>query len=1098
MLKTAARCGALVTIFAATMAPVSGAVSPATTLAPGIGKIQSGQFASLQLRRAAGSQGPAQESVMRLKGGKKAQPAVGRVVLDKYTHEIKSKNMDKPGFAKVEVTKDASTGKLECFLETDMAGLWIHWGFAKRDSGWFAPPAQYIPDGSKKIDDKAHQTPFNGGKIHLSVDMADAPEAIAFVLKKDSPEEWFNGPGGDFWVAFKPADPSGVGQTIVDRESKSTHWTILNRMSLVVENLKPVAESPGGLAWLYTILRFNFIKLVPLSIGGNYQSKDLAHCQKGVSTSLSALYAKYPGGFQQMWSRMMIALVPRGGGNGDAIRLEILDIMRRHGIKEGHRPGIEDKFIEEWHQKLHTNCAPDDIVIAEAYIKFLQSGNKDDYWGHLKAKGLSWEYMCSIGGGKGSANSGLKGMTASPMHLPQLTDDIKHLKWTLMQVHGGADIDFMIYKAKDGLSADIVGLLTEIQQNRHEWWVTSKIIEARSKLRSYCEQPDGHRDALMLDVALEGWFGVQLSKSKFGEMDRDAQFDLASTVLHNVALSYGGEWWKVLSLFNKVRDMGDRWSPQWAAIAKATTERASLALQAAMDQIHTLVQPKARELGTAIGTDESYLANFAEETIRGLPTFHLSQILACIDPEIRKAGNMGAWEQVTGVPSATGEVATMDDLVGIQGKSFDTNQVVIVKNLGGIEDIPAGVVAVLSHSAVDVLSHIAIRARNQGVLMATCHDEGVFNALMATSGVVDVKVDARGQIEVTASTAAAGASSKGKAVTNIKLKPIPAGGAMVVSDAAFSETILGGKSNNLQVLRKATGLPSFLKFPSSVALPFGTCEKALADPANSEVKSEVDGLVAKLSGDAIKDSVTLAEIREAMLNLEAPAGMEKELEAACAAAKFDADLFSHFEDCFDAIKQVWASKWTDRAFFSRKACGVPDASLSMAVLGQQVVAAEYAFVLHTTNPISGATDEMMGEVVVGLGESLVGNYPGRALTFTINKASGAVTVLRLPSKRQCLKLAEDTLIFRSDSNGEDLEGFAGAGLYESILVTEANTVETDYEKSPLLFDESFRKALISKLAEVGKAVEGAMGSAQDIEGCVVGEDVTVVQTRPQV
>ena len=36
-----------------------------------------------------------------------------------------------------------------------------------------------------------------------------------------------------------------------------------------------------------------------------------------------------------------------------------------------------------------------------------------------------------------------------------------------------------------------------------------------------------------------------------------------------------------------------------------------------------------------------------------------------------------------------------------------------MKNLGGIEDIPSGVVAVLSRSAVDVLSHIAIRARNQ-------------------------------------------------------------------------------------------------------------------------------------------------------------------------------------------------------------------------------------------------------------------------------------------------------------------------------------------------------------------------------------------------
>ena len=58
--------------------------------------------------------------------------------------------------------------------------------------------------------------------------------------------------------------------------------------------------------------------------------------------ALAALYGKYVGSFQQMWARMMIALVPRGGGNGDAIRLEILDIMRRHGIKEGHRP---------WHRR---------------------------------------------------------------------------------------------------------------------------------------------------------------------------------------------------------------------------------------------------------------------------------------------------------------------------------------------------------------------------------------------------------------------------------------------------------------------------------------------------------------------------------------------------------------------------------------------------------------------------------------------------------------------------------------------------------------------------------------------------------------------------
>ena len=47
----------------------------------------------------------------------------------------------------------------------------------------------------------------------------------------------------------------------------------------------------------------------------------------------------------------------------------------------------------------------------------------------------------------------------------------------------------------------------------------------------------------------------------------------------------------------------------------------------------------------------------------------------------------------------------------------------------------------------------------------------------------------------------------------------------------------------------------------------------------------------------------------------------------------------------------------------------------------QVVPAEYAFVLHTANPITGARGEVFGELVHGMGEALVGNHPGRALSF---------------------------------------------------------------------------------------------------------------------
>jgi alpha-glucan,water dikinase len=50
----------------------------------------------------------------------------------------------------------------------------------------------------------------------------------------------------------------------------------------------------------------------------------------------------------------------------------------------------------------------------------------------------------------------------------------------------------------------------------------------------------------------------------------------------------------------------------------------------------------------------------------------------------------------------------------------------------------------------------------------------------------------------------------------------------------------------------------------------------------------------------------------------------------------------------------------------------------------------------------------------------------------------------------------------------------------------------------LLTDEGFRKDLLRRIAETGVAIEQALGSAQDVEGCVEADgSITVVQTRPQ-
>jgi hypothetical protein len=59
--------------------------------------------------------------------------------------------------------------------------------------------------------------------------------------------------------------------------------------------------------------------------------------------------------------------------------------------------GIEDGFLEQWHQKLHTNTTPADITICEAYLDFLHSGDGGQFWHSLWERGgLSRDALASM------------------------------------------------------------------------------------------------------------------------------------------------------------------------------------------------------------------------------------------------------------------------------------------------------------------------------------------------------------------------------------------------------------------------------------------------------------------------------------------------------------------------------------------------------------------------------------------------------------------------------------------------------------------------------------------------------------------------------
>jgi len=323
--------------------------------------------------------------------------------------------------------------------------------------------------------------------------------------------------------------------------------------------------------------------------------------------------------------------------------------------------------------------------------------------------------------------------------------------------------------------------------------------------------------------------------------------------------------------------------------------------------------------------------------------------------------------------------------------------------------------------------------------------------------------------------------------------PRPVFRTYAIAAEEFNEREVGGKSNNLR--RLLGQLPKWIGLPRSAAVPFGVLEKVLAEDRNREIQERCQNLAGEL--DRLpegKREARLAELRRVLLGLWAPPELRTSLESVMTHSGLPRP--EPWEDAWQCLKQVWASKWNLRATLSRMAGGIPHDDLLMAVLIQEVIEADYSFVIHTVDPATGNRDEVYAEVVLGLGEALVGNYPGRALSFTSRKGHHEPRILSYPSKSH--GLYGGGLIFRSDSNGEDLAGFAGAGLYDSFVLPRPRKLPLDYTEELLFWSEPFRRNLLVNIALIGTMVERLLGAPQDIEGACCRGQYFVVQTRPQV
>jgi alpha-glucan,water dikinase len=973
----------------------------------------------------------------------------------------------------------------------------LHWGLSRTPNGpWLLPPEETRPGKTHPYDNHAVQTAISpNDSIQIRVKGGEYDE-LPFVLYFPLKNEWDNNHGRNYHISLpekgderKPSKErsDGEGQSaasqIIEKETSRNSWTLMHRYNLCYEMLDRLGDQKEVLALLFVWLRYSALRQLDWQRNYNTKPRELSHAQQRLTSRVAQLYQEQP--VYRTLARLLLTTMGHGG-EGQRIRDEILEIMHRYGIRE-----VSEIFMEQWHQKMHNNTTPDDVVICEAYLAFLRSnGDTHTFYRRLEEGGVTRHRLESFD----------RPIIAQPDFYADKKEamirDFEHFLGTLKSVHSATDLGTSLQAAKPRFDDVMRQLADFIWGHRHEAGseatpLLQKVTELRHRILTQVASGGVVPDLLCLDVSLEDFFRTVVERSVAIEMGEETFFEWLALTLDGFLLTQGEQDLSLCLL-------------QWSHIRKSGSLDLELTLQAesVLDRIERtvtemayrfrlLLQPKAELLGKAFHADPWTIRLFSEEILRGGVVFVLSTLSHRLRQLLRKKAELSSWQPVSW-GGGKGRLKVIDTLDAVQGRRFDPPAILIVDRIRGEEDLPEGAVAVLTSGSVDVVSHVAIRARNQGVLLATCYDEETLEKLRSWDGrFMEVGIGASGIVRLEAATESLIRSGTGDREPTRSVQPPipkPPSAPYAITGKEFKEGWVGGKSLHLKQLRGR--IPDWISLPVSVALPFGTFEKILSTKVGEEIRRRYE----RLSSEVPQDPKMLQELRQTVMELVEPEDFGGALREVMERAGLHPA--KDREKTWECIKSVWASKWNDRAYYNRKARGIPDENLLMAVLIQEVVPAKYAYIVHTVHPFSGNAEEVYVEVVLGLGETLAGNHPGRALGSVWHKTSGVCRLLNFPSKS--IGLYGGGLIFRSDSNAEDLAGYAGAGLYSSFPLTPPEEVHLNYTDDPLVQDRAFRREFLSKVGKLSVLIEEAMGSPQDIEGAFDGERYYVVQTRPQV
>jgi alpha-glucan,water dikinase len=622
-------------------------------------------------------------------------------------------------------------------------------------------------------------------------------------------------------------------------------------------------KNSDNLIWVYIWLRYSYIRQLDWQRRFNTKPRELAYSMSrltgDITNKICYLYGEAADNDRieikpVVLLKMALSTLGKGTGDGQKIRDEILQIMHKNKIKE-----TNDHFYEQWHQKLHNNTTPDDIVICEALLAYLKSGGQmDTYWSVLKVGGVTRDRLANFE----------RKITNEPHYMPQLIPDFEAFLYTLKAVHSTNDLSIMFESAKYAINNN--SEFYEIIRYKNDWdtlkqiWRVTDGREALNKLiHSNLKDSGKVRDLLFYDICLESYLRQLVEKIIHINLDFDQYVNEITAILKNLVVSYDlneikiclDDWINIAEKIKSNIKNHNNYSVYSALKIKSITDRLSRILSHIVDYFNNHFDNKGRYLGTGFNCDKFVVDIFTEEVIRGTIFFTLSMILKKVEPILRKTANLGAWLIISrgktieaGKEIFGGSVGYSKTLQDVQFKSYDKPTVLLTEQVGGNEEIPPNVsclIIIYSRDYPDILAHVSVRARNLGVPFMVCFDDTIAENLKKLVG-QNIKMKINNQnVEIldgsninknSEPSVEDGVEENTKKVQAVRLEDgFPS---IYLELDEFSKKYLGAKSNNTKVVFGK--LPEWVKYPESFAIPFNVCEYYLDLEENSKVKSEIE------------------------------------------------------------------------------------------------------------------------------------------------------------------------------------------------------------------------------------------------------------------